>query len=279
MSTTLSTSRGSQRDDLWVVSPASTAQPSLQPHKDPVPPDENASATQFQELLELLHYSIASNTEEARAHMFYDRIDAFDRALHLEPSPGQKWLGWVYYSIMTDFSRISPVVTGTESAHQRHTQQTVNETKYVGFQPNLEDDLVDILGNLFDDACDEVFEDGMDTAFSNNLNHIVQVYGEIAIHALERVIHSDHVDVDVVEEALRQVGSMDDVQTHYCRLVLLERKLISPNSRIRDAASIGIEAMDDPAAIESLQKAISNEQYGQLRQNLEAVLAQLQDTR
>ena len=49
--------------------------------------------------------------------------------------------------------------------------------------------------------------------------------------------------------------------------------------RIRDAASIGINAMDDPAAIESVRAAIKNEPHIRLRQNLRDVLEQLKDAR
>lgn len=89
----------------------------------------------------------------------------------------------------------------------------------------------------------------------------------------------DGANVEVVEEALRQIGYMDDEITHRHRLSLLERALESPNSRVRDAASIGLDAMDDPVAIKSLQRAVDCERYEPLRQNLEIVLRRLQDYR
>lgn len=146
------------------------------------------------------------------------------------------------------------------------------------FMPVTEGKLIDMLAKLFDDAGDEVFEDGMDTVFSSGLKHIILNHGENAIYALEKVIASPHADVEIVEEVLRQISHIDDRSTHLHRLALLERELELPNSRIRDAASLGIAAMDDPKSIPALQKAICNEQYGQLRKNLEEVLAQLQDT-
>ena len=117
----------------------------------------------------------------------------------------------------------------------------------------------------------------MDTAFSDNLNCIIEDYHEVAIGAIKRIIHMNHVNAEVVEEALRQVGNMDDERSHHSRLDLLEEELESSNPRIRDAASIGIEAMDDPRAIESLQKAINDERCEQLRQNFQTVLMQLKD--
>ena len=136
---------------------------------------------------------------------------------------------------------------------------------------------VDILHKLFRAASDDVFEDGMDSYFSTNLHHIIKEYGAAAIDALESVM--DGANVGVTEEALRQVGNIDDDATHRARLSLLERALKSSNTRVRDAASIGIEAMNDPTGIEGLQNAIDNEPYEQLRQNFKDVLVQLQDAR
>ena len=136
---------------------------------------------------------------------------------------------------------------------------------------------MDRLNNLFDNAHDEIFEDGMDTVFSNNLGRIIQDYGEDAIDALDSVMSSPHANVEIIEEALRQVGQIDDRHTHDCRLDLLKRKLGSLNSRIRDAASIGIADMNDLNAITSLQNAICNEPNELVKKNLKAVLIQLQD--
>ena len=161
-------------------------------------------------------------------------------------------------------------------SNQRSAWLSPNETKIAKPELDLEDLLVDILNKLFRNSLDETFEDGMDSSFGDSLNRIVLAYGKSAIHALRIVMHMN-MDGEVVEEALRQIGRMKDARTHYHRLVLLEHKLASPNSRTRDAALIGIESMDDPAAISSLQRAISREKYGRLQQNIKAVLVQLQN--
>ena len=139
--------------------------------------------------------------------------------------------------------------------------------------------LEDILQKMFFDARDEIFEDGMSSFFGAGLIRIVQVHGVAAVRALEGIISASDVNAEVAEETLRQIGYMDDKRTYRHRLSLLVGALESPNARIRDAASIGIEAMDDPAAIESLQRAIDRERHEQLRQNFKDVLAQLQDGR
>ncbi len=137
--------------------------------------------------------------------------------------------------------------------------------------------LRDMLLGLFRDADNETFHDGMDSRFSMRLHHILLDYGVDAVEALEKVL--DGANVEVAGEALRQVGYVEDADTRKARLSLLEGALASPDVNIRDGASIGMEAMDDPAAIDSLRAAVKNEPCDWLRQYLREVLAHLQDAR
>ena len=133
----------------------------------------------------------------------------------------------------------------------------------------------DVLRELLHSANYDTFEDGMDSNFSDSLNRIIQDHGIMAVDALEDTIYAEDVNQEVAAEALTSIGSMDDKATQHARLAMLERALESPNVCIRDAASIGIGAMDDPAAIGSLQKAIDRERCGLLLQNLRETLDQL----
>ena len=133
----------------------------------------------------------------------------------------------------------------------------------------------DTLQGLFRSANDEVFEDGMDSHFGGALRDFVQEHGIAAVRHLNAAIHSDGTPAKVAGEALRQVGYMSDTKTHDARLTLLEHSLESQEIRIRDAASIGIEAMEDPAAIPALKRAIENESAGWLLQYLKDVMNQL----
>lgn len=137
--------------------------------------------------------------------------------------------------------------------------------------------MTDILHRLFRGASDEVFEDGMDSDFSNGLHGVILEHGVEAVAALDGMISADGVNPEVAAEALVWVGRIDDQATHDVRLSVLERALESPDVCIRDGASIGIEAMDDPAAVDSLRRAIGVERCGLLRDNLRAVLGQLTD--
>ena len=134
-----------------------------------------------------------------------------------------------------------------------------------------------MLRNLFARSRYVVFHDGMTSDFSRELHRIVQTYGVPSIVALEKVLHG--ASVGVAEEALIQIGHIEDDKTHRYRLALLARALESSDGRIRDAAAVGIDAMEDPAAIESLQKAVDNEPHKFLRQYMKDLLVHLQDIR
>ena len=137
--------------------------------------------------------------------------------------------------------------------------------------------LHDMLRGMFRDADSETFHDGMDSRFSVRLHRTILDYGVDAVEALEKVLEG--ADIEAAGEALRQVGYVEDSDTHKARLSLLEGALASPDASVRDGASIGIEAMDDPAAVGSLRAAIKNEPCAWLRHYLREVLEQLQDAR
>lgn len=130
---------------------------------------------------------------------------------------------------------------------------------------------------LFRNAVYEVFEDGMDSDFGSELIRIIHDHGVVAIEEIEKLIHADNANMEVAAEALICTGRVNDDQTHRIRLSVLERALESDSVYIRDAASIAIEFMEDPAAINSIKKAISKEECELLQQNLRDVLIQLQD--
>ena len=69
---------------------------------------------------------------------------------------------------------------------------------------------------------------------------------------------------------------MEAPRTRRSRLAVLTSSLKSPDPRLRDAASIGLAALDDPAAIEDLRDAVDREAVPQLRHNLTLALDQLQ---
>lgn len=130
----------------------------------------------------------------------------------------------------------------------------------------------------FSNALDERFEDGMESEFSRTLISLIQTYGNAAVSALEAVLSEEQINAEVAEEALRWLGAVDHQESYKYRLWILQNGLRSPSARIRDAAGLGLAAMDDPGAIPTLQEAIAREQYEEVRQGFQLVLDQLEHT-
>lgn len=133
----------------------------------------------------------------------------------------------------------------------------------------------DDIGTIFRDADDEIFHDGMDSEFSRRLRDAIARHGDAAIEALETLLLAPGSSTEASEEALRVLGDVEDARTHAARLALLLCALESPSARIRDAASIGLAALDDPAAIDGLRRAVEAERSAWLRTNLNLALSQL----
>ena len=129
--------------------------------------------------------------------------------------------------------------------------------------------------DLFRNVDGEVFEDGMTSNFSTALHGIISEYGVVAVEQLGKLTLARDAPVDVAEEALRQVGHIKDTATHDARLSLLERALESPELGIRDGGAIGIDYMDDPRAVPSLERALEHETYEWLRQYIWDVIVRL----
>ncbi len=94
------------------------------------------------------------------------------------------------------------------------------------------------------DSAEEVFEDGMGSNFSRGLVSAVLEHGVTALTAVEQVIIAGNTNVEVLGEVLVQIGAIDDPITHDRRLTILTDALESEDVRIRDAASLGLEAME-----------------------------------
>ncbi len=133
----------------------------------------------------------------------------------------------------------------------------------------------DDIGAIFRDADDETFHDGMDSEFSRRLRDAIARHGNAAIKTIETFLHDPKSSTEASEETLRVLGDIGDARTHVARLALLLCALESPDARIRDAASIGLVALDDPAAIDGLRRAIEAERSAWLRTNLDLALSQL----
>ena len=128
------------------------------------------------------------------------------------------------------------------------------------------------------DGKHETFHYGMESEFSASLQSIVQKYGSEAVLELGHMLKKGEADPEVAQEALLQLGMIDDGTTHRIRLTVLEESLKADMVEVRDAAGLGIASMDDPSALPSLRHALQRETSIRLRHDLNLVVEQLEQT-
>jgi len=165
------------------------------------------------------------------------------------------------------FERIRSYPPGAETASPNSTRE-----------PRRDEQLEQWITSLFMVSSDEEFENGMISSFSRHLCSTIDRHGNAAMEIISYLFLYKNVNPEVLSEALRWLGRIDQVESHSYRLWLLERSLESPSIFVRDGAILAIAALDDPYAIPGVCKAIEKESCEELRQNMEAVLEQLEET-
>ncbi len=123
-------------------------------------------------------------------------------------------------------------------------------------------------------AMDELFEDGVESKLSRDLELLVRECGVTAIDAL-RSIDAVVVRPSVVAEALRTLGKIEDVATRDSRFAVLSHFLGHMSPVIRNGALIGLSVMEDPRAIPYLQAALARERNADLKRFIERTMVQL----
>lgn len=141
----------------------------------------------------------------------------------------------------------------------------------------ITDHFYPLLRAVFDLAAGEVFEDGMETAFSEALIECLEAGGPSVVHALRKLLDQGYAGPEVGGEALRWLGCVSQPGTRDVRRLALEHYLRSDSVYLRDGAAIGLSEIDDPAALPAIESAISNEAnplmlklFKLLREQLEA---------
>lgn len=130
----------------------------------------------------------------------------------------------------------------------------------------------------FDAAKDEDFEDGMESRFSTALEIVIQTYGDVAVKAIANNLNMPNLGSEVIVETLRQLGNIKHQPSRPLRREILLSYLMPEVLRFRDAASLGLAALDDPTAIPKLREAVEHEIHPLLKRKLQAVLTQLEKT-
>jgi hypothetical protein len=132
--------------------------------------------------------------------------------------------------------------------------------------------------DLFEAAKGEIFEDGIESRFSKELNRVIKTFGNDAVKLITNLIVSEYANPEVASEALRWIGRMNHPESYSNRLWLLESCLNSSSSRIRDGAILGLASMDDPNAIPYIKNAMKREYIIELKHDMKQVIDQLENT-
>ena len=147
--------------------------------------------------------------------------------------------------------------------------------------PSLEkvpESLVEELRQIFFEAREEVFEDGMESNFSRKLSMLIEEHGDQAIEFSAEYLDSEEADEEVASELLRQLGHSEHMPTYSSRLNLLVCSLKNESSMVRDGAILGLASLDDPRVIPDVEEAVAREEDPELRDDMNDVLEQLRAT-
>lgn len=127
----------------------------------------------------------------------------------------------------------------------------------------------------FQRARHELFEDGMDSEFTSELESLVNTTGLQSRDILTRLLESDHLSPYVWAEAMRWIGRTENVLSRESRLWLLLKGLSSSFPSVRDGAILGLASLDDASAIPYMARAVTTEPFDEIRRSIEQVLLQL----
>ncbi|SRR6266566_1909286 len=158
----------------------------------------------------------------------------------------------------------------SQLARQKPTILTAEDTSEAvdSHEPALD------LERLFESAREELFEDGMESDFSRKLMFLILRYRHDALSEMALLLESTQVSSEVSAEALRWIGRLRDPQSQPHRLWLLERSLGNPNPAVRDAAIVGLAALDDRRARKYVAAALATESLPELQEDLIQLLEQ-----
>jgi hypothetical protein len=184
----------------------------------------------------------------------------------------------LYSFARTDPKALIPGSIWEKSSWTKYPQDEEPSENSTG-QHDRPPELAEALRALFALGKEQVFEDGMESEFSNNLITLVKKYGKDALAELAYFIVYEKVRAEVAAETLRWLGLVSHPLSYHWRLWLLERSLSSRSARIRDGAALGLAFLEDPDAIPYLKQAIERESIEELRGDMQQLLAQLESSR
>lgn len=137
-------------------------------------------------------------------------------------------------------------------------------------------DLNEKVENFFELANEEEFEDGIESDFSRKLISFIMENGSKSVEVLAPIFVNEKANAEIISEALRWIGRIDQPETENIRLWLLERCLFCTSPSVRDGATLGLASMNASSAKYSLRKAIEKEYIKELHEDMKEVLSELE---
>ena len=165
---------------------------------------------------------------------------------------------------------------GSEASIQRIIDEALAPPTIVEATRPKEQAIEENLERIFDEARDEEFENGMDSKFSESLTAMVLLHDAEAVIAVGRILKTPNIGIEVLIEALRQIGQLEHEPTRAARLNLIEPYLRNDAIRVRYAACLGLAALEDAEATGTLRAALDAEPSEQIRKILLQVINQLE---
>ena len=170
-------------------------------------------------------------------------------------------------------------LTSLVEEHPLSTQPASSTSDAINQELMLESTLVWRFEEFVQTARNEQFADGMDSTFASRVHDSILHHGSVAVAAWERMLMRTGNMYETGEELLRQLGLSEHVASKPTRLRVLMDSTTSNDARIRDAASLGLAFLDDPAALPAVRQAYAAEQQPWLRESFNLVIAQLEGSK
>lgn len=121
------------------------------------------------------------------------------------------------------------------------------------------------------------FEDGMENEFTLRIMSLVREKGAKIVKEILRQFSSDGISSEIFGQTLLCFGRIEDPSTYTARSNAARTGLRSPSAIVRDAAVVTIESLQDLGARAELRAAIAREQVPSLKEDMELVLAYLEN--
>ena len=124
-------------------------------------------------------------------------------------------------------------------------------------------------------ARNERFEDGRESRFSERVRKSILSGGTDAVRAWAHALTLKENAYETTEEFLRIIGDIENPDSHEERKEFLTGMLRHRKPAVRDAAGLGLAALDDPSTLPALKEALDLEPEEWVRKGLRQVAEQL----